>query len=221
MHQDICSPVMGLRYLSLVFKTLPQVDTRKMCPWGPRVASLRTWLLGRGKWGHSWSLHSGWCVCACMPGCFSCVQLFATLWIVAHQAPLSMGFPRQEYWSGVPCPPPGDLPDPWIEHASPALQADSLPLSHWGAGVGLNDQQALVLQIWWSWPCLLPHIGLTFPWKGQVQVLKMILATLYHTQALHQTLDMSSYFISRAATLWGRSYCPISQRRKLSLGKNQ
>ena len=81
------------------------------------------------------------CVCACMPGCFSRVQLFATLWIVAHQAPLSMGFPRQEYWSGVPCPPPGDLPDPGIEHASPALQADSLPLSHWGAGMGLNDQQ--------------------------------------------------------------------------------
>ena len=46
-----------------------------------------------------------------------------------------------------PCLPPGDLPDPGIEHASPALQADSLPLSHWGAGVGLNDQQALILQI--------------------------------------------------------------------------
>ena len=44
-------------------------------------------------------------------GClFSCVRLFPTQWTVAHQAPLSMGFFRQEYWSGLPCPPPGDLP---------------------------------------------------------------------------------------------------------------
>ena len=42
---------------------------------------------------------------------FSRVQLFATLWIVAHQAPLTMGFSRQEYWTGLPCPSPGDLPD--------------------------------------------------------------------------------------------------------------
>ena len=52
---------------------------------------------------------------------------FATLWIVACQSPLSMGFSRQEYWSGLPCPPPGDLPDTRIEPMSPALQVDSLP----------------------------------------------------------------------------------------------
>ena len=51
----------------------------------------------------------------------SCVQLFATRWTVARWAPLSMGCPRQEYWSGLSCPPPGDLPDPGIEPASPAL----------------------------------------------------------------------------------------------------
>ena len=55
------------------------------------------------------------------------VQLFATPWTVAHQAPLFMGFSRQEYWSGVPFPSPGDLPDPRIEPRSPALQADALP----------------------------------------------------------------------------------------------
>ena len=49
------------------------------------------------------------------------VQFFATPWTVAHQAPLSMGFSRQEYWSGLPWPPPGDLPDPGIELTSPAL----------------------------------------------------------------------------------------------------
>ena len=47
--------------------------------------------------------------------CYSCVLLFVIPWTVAHQAPLSMGFSRQEYWSGLPCPPPGDLPDPGIE----------------------------------------------------------------------------------------------------------
>ena len=49
------------------------------------------------------------------------VYLFVTPWTVARQAPLSVGFPRQEYWSGLPFPSPGDLPDPGIEPSSPAL----------------------------------------------------------------------------------------------------
>ena len=49
------------------------------------------------------------------------VRFFVTLWTVAHWAPLSMGFPRQECWSGLPFPPSGDLPDPGIEHVFPAL----------------------------------------------------------------------------------------------------
>ena len=55
---------------------------------------------------------------------FSCVQLCETLWIAAHQAPLSIGFPRQEYWNGLPSLPPGDLPNPVIKYMSlvyPAL----------------------------------------------------------------------------------------------------
>ena len=55
------------------------------------------------------------------------VGLFATPWTVAHQAPLSMGFSRQEYWSGLPFPSSGDLHNPGIEPRSPALQADALP----------------------------------------------------------------------------------------------
>ena len=80
----------------------------------------------------------------CMPSCVhthvcmhaelpqSCLTL-ATLWTVAHQAPLSWGFSRQEYWSGLPFPPPGELPESGIQPStpvSPTLQADSLPLSH-------------------------------------------------------------------------------------------
>ena len=57
----------------------------------------------------------------------SCVQLFANSWTIAHQAPLSMEFSRQEYWSGQPFPSPGDLPDLGIKSRSHALQADSLP----------------------------------------------------------------------------------------------
>ena len=54
------------------------------------------------------------------------VRLFATLWTVTYQAPPSMGFSRQEYWSGLPFPSPGDLPDPETEPGSPALQANAL-----------------------------------------------------------------------------------------------
>ena len=55
------------------------------------------------------------------------VQLFVTPWAVAYQAPQSVEFSRQEYWSGSPFPSPGDLPNPGIEPGSPALQADALP----------------------------------------------------------------------------------------------
>ena len=60
-------------------------------------------------------------------------MLVAQSCLTLYQAPLSMGFSRQGYWSGEPFPPPGDLPDPGIEPVSPALQADSLPLSHLGS----------------------------------------------------------------------------------------
>ena len=70
----------------------------------------------------------------CVPAsCFSHVRLFSTLWTTTCQAPLSTGFSRQECWSGLPCPPPGGLPDPGVKPTSPAtlaLQADSLLLSH-------------------------------------------------------------------------------------------
>ena len=54
------------------------------------------------------------------------VRLFVTPWTVAYQAPLSMGFSRQEYWSGLPFPSPGDLPNPGIEPGFPTLEADTL-----------------------------------------------------------------------------------------------
>ena len=75
----------------------------------------------------------------------SCAQLFATPWTVAHQAPLSVGFSRQEDWNGLPCPPPGDLPDPGIEPASlthPALAGRFLTISAtWEAVKGCASPQ--------------------------------------------------------------------------------
>ena len=59
----------------------------------------------------------------CILSRFSRVQLFVTPWTVVHQAPLSTGFPGQEYWSGLPFPPPEDLPDSRIEQVSPAAPA--------------------------------------------------------------------------------------------------
>ena len=67
---------------------------------------------------------------------FSSSVMSNSLW--PHQTPLSVGFPRQEYWRGLPFPAPGDLPDPGIKPESPALQTDSSPLSHQGSPVKSN-----------------------------------------------------------------------------------
>ena len=63
----------------------------------------------------------------CMLSCFSHVRLCVALYTIACQAPLSMGLPSQEYWGGLPCPPPGNFPNPGIKPWSPTLKADSLP----------------------------------------------------------------------------------------------
>ena len=73
------------------------------------------------------------CVCVCVHSVPQSCLTFCNPWTVGCQAPVSMGFSRQEYWSGLPFPIPKDLPNPGIEPtslASPALQADSLPLHH-------------------------------------------------------------------------------------------
>ena len=100
------------------------------------------------------------CVCVSMRYLLSCVQLFETpgtvrflsgscpwLCMVACQAPLSTGFPRQEYWSGLPFLCPGDLPDPGIEPGSPALQANSLLCKPPG-----KPHFILVVCICWGFP---------------------------------------------------------------------
>ena len=92
----------------------------------------------------------------------SCPTL-VTPWTIAHQTPLSMGFPRQEYWSGLPSSTPGDLPDPGIKPKSTAVQVGSLPLSHQGSHKivwitlnpleeGLAIHSCILGHSWWlSW----------------------------------------------------------------------
>ena len=102
-------------------------------PWTEEPGRLQP--LGLQRVGHNWAtdifIHF-----SCLPylDCkwgevksLSRIRLFATSWTVAYQAPPSMGFYRQQCWSGLPFPSPGDLPDPGIEPGSPALQADALP----------------------------------------------------------------------------------------------
>ena len=85
------------------------------------------------------------------------VQLFATPWTVAYQAPPSMGFSRQECWNGLPFPSPGDLPNPGIEPGSPALQADALPFEPPGKNHSLTRRtfvgkvMSLLLNILSGW----------------------------------------------------------------------
>ena len=83
-----------------------------------------------------------------IPSCV-CAKLLQTPWTAALQAPLSMGFSSQEYWSGLPCPPPGNSPKPGIEpvsHMSPALAGGSLPLAHPGKPLVLPEQQLMASQ---------------------------------------------------------------------------
>ena len=93
----------------------------------------------------------------CMLSLVQCV----TPWSVARQAPLSMGFPRQEYWSGLACPPPGDLPDPGIEPTSPGLIGGFFTIeppgkpAHTGQGTPVASQPLVARGE--AWNKTLPH----------------------------------------------------------------
>ena len=100
-------------------------------PWSRRHLLLLNW------YDNVW-LH----VCDCVFSHSVIVQLFATPWNVDHQAPLCMGFPRQEYWSGLPFPSPEDLSEPGIKSESPALQADSPPSEPPGKPINRKDWSA-------------------------------------------------------------------------------
>ena len=123
--------------------TLTYISTLQMkilfpCLWSMRKNSPNFNFSGEVHLSLQW--YQLWIVHASMLSHFSHVQLFVTPWIVAHEAPLSTGFSRQEYWNGLPFPSPGDLPNAGIEPTpseAPALQAGSLPLNHQISPFGL------------------------------------------------------------------------------------
>ena len=122
-----------------------------------------------------------------MPSHFSHLQLFATLWTIACQAPLSMGFSRQESWRGLPCPPPGDLPDPGTvptSLTSPALAGRFTTTSTtWEAPCPKGTQEFLWLhrnlmgQFWESQDTR-SHMGMDWGSAGGVLTQAQLLCTL-------------------------------------------
>ena len=94
------------------------------------------------------------CVCGGVLSHFSRVQFLATPWTVARQAPLSMGFARQEYWSGLPCPPPGDLPNPGIKPVS--LMSPALADGFLTSGATWEAPKYHVLTLFDPMDCSLP-----------------------------------------------------------------
>ena len=142
---------------------------------------------------------------------FSHVRLCATLWTVDHPAPLSMGFSRQEYWSGLPFPSPGDLPDPGIKPRSPTLQADSLPSEPLGKPRSIvhNCSKVEIIQMsinWWMGKQNLVHpynkilfgnkekfsthlcTNMDEPWK-YAKWKKLVTKTTYYTTSLTQNVQ--------------------------------
>ena len=104
---------------------------------------------------------------------------FGISWAITCQAPLSLGFPRQEYWSGLPFPFPGDLPNPGIEPTSPAWQTGSLPLSHLGS--------PLSILVKWSWfSCLSPALCL----------LQIVARSFFHKSHFHHFTCYSEFSVA-------------------------
>ena len=138
-------------------------------------------------------------MCYCLVAKSCPTLFFATLWIIACQAPLSMRFPRQEYWSGLPFPSSGDLSDPGKEPAYPAWQVESLP-SHLGSPIKVSREQSLVSGDltdcscdsgprchYWAWRTGVGALPCTDPWAavkrlGTGNMLRMSLVLITRVQ---------------------------------------
>ena len=137
----------------------------------------------------------------------SCIWLFATLWTAARQAPLSVEFSGQEYWSGLPFPSPGDLPDPGTKPGSPVLQADSYHLSHHlyhlrilkffciPNGILLNFSViAFDISVLVIWPFYFVKLCPCFAW-----LLKLPMTSTHHKETQRMTTNpcpLATYFFS-------------------------
>ena len=148
--------------ITTLFQLLCKVfSQRKLCVFG---------IWSRAQRRNAYMYVCVWvCVCemSCLCVCSRYLQLFGTLWTVTHQAPLSIGFSRQEYWSGLLFPPPGDLPNSEIKlesPMSPALQADSLTAEPSGKPVKCHGKHQLfyIFTYFYFFVCTVLVYGATF-----------------------------------------------------------
>ena len=147
----------------------------------------------------------------------SCLTLMIP-WTVAHQAPLSMGFSRQEYWSGLPFPSPGDLPDPGIEPRPPALQADALltmprPVTLW-----ITMKWSEVAQ---SCPTLCNPMDCSLPGSSvhgifQARVLEWIAISFSKGSSQPRDQTRVSHIVDRRFTVWVPSLVFLKTTRNLN-----
>ena len=161
---------------------------------------------------------------------FSYVWLFLTLWTVAHQCPLSMKFLRQEYWSGLPFPSPGDLPHPGIKFRYPALQIDSLPSGPPGKCIenmyfwkGINIIQILskitmsntlvqILQtIFWTHNTLSPGPSHTYS-------LTKVVTYRFYFHNNHFLSTMYNNILNKISHSWYNKYTSITLRSPKTIG---
>ena len=120
------------------------------------------------------------------------VQLFVTPWTVACQAPLSMGFSRQEYWSGLPFPSPGDLPNSGIEPRSPALQADALfsePPGKSGIHIFSLNLSLDSYGQFTQWPCKQLKLDVS---KTELIIHSLVISTTIHPVSLQSPFNLHS-----------------------------
>ena len=145
---------------------------------------------------NSWWTVASFALCACL---LSHVQLFSTPWTVARQAPLSLGFSRQAYWSGLPRPPPGDLPNPGIEPRSPAWQVHSLPA----------EPQGKLLWIMMPWTFVNSFVWTCFTRVHALTELLGLMTTFLSTVffifwliILEHKLHITGFFVGLSANLF-------------------
>ena len=157
---------------------------------------------------------------------FSHVWLFVTLRTVARQAPLSMGCSRQEYWSGLPCPPPGYLPDPEIKPMSAALRADPLPLSHSeapGSEVDRPEQMGLETQVSslnWQCGCSTWDSTPVIPTAGWPKLLPRVSLFCLPVQGISWTEDSTWPVQGRRLEAPGR-WCPSEKLSTRAAGESE
>ena len=142
--------------------------------------------------------------------CWQSAQLFATSWTVARQAPLSMEFPRQEYWSGLPCPPTGDLPNPGIE--LPSLMSLALAGRFFTSSIICKAQESVWKWKWVTQSCLTLCNPTDCIVHGvlQARILEWVVLPFSRGSSQPRDLTQVSWIAGRCFTVWATKEAPCT-----------